>query len=61
MAKVLDEFAAQGWVNLVGGCCGSTPAHIAAIAQAVKARAPRSLPQTSPALRLSGLERLAVA
>ncbi len=61
MAKVLDEFAAQGWVNLVGGCCGSTPAHIAAIAQAVKAHAPRSLPQTTPALRLSGLEPLAVA
>jgi 5-methyltetrahydrofolate--homocysteine methyltransferase len=61
MAKVLGEFAANGWVNLVGGCCGSTPAHIAAIAQAVKGRAPRMLPQAARALRLSGLEPLAVA
>ncbi len=61
MAKVLGEFAANGWVNMVGGCCGSTPAHIAAIAQAVKGRAPRMLPQAARALRLSGLEPLAVA
>lgn len=61
MARVLGEFAANGWVNLVGGCCGSTPAHIAAIAQAVKGRAPRMLPQAARALRLSGLEPLAVA
>jgi 5-methyltetrahydrofolate--homocysteine methyltransferase len=61
MAAVLGEFAANGWVNLVGGCCGSTPAHIAAIAQAVKGRAPRMLPQAARALRLSGLEPLAVA
>lgn len=61
MAAVLGEFAANGWVNLVGGCCGSTPAHIAAIAQAVRGRAPRVLPAAVPALRLSGLEPLAVA
>jgi 5-methyltetrahydrofolate--homocysteine methyltransferase len=61
MARVLGEFAAKGWVNMVGGCCGSTPAHIAAVAQAVKGRAPRQLPQAAPALRLSGLEPLAVA
>jgi 5-methyltetrahydrofolate--homocysteine methyltransferase len=61
MAKVLGEFAANGWVNMVGGCCGSTPAHIAAIAQAVKGRAPRQVPQAARALRLSGLEPLAVA
>lgn len=61
MAAVLGEFAANGWVNLVGGCCGSTPAHIAAIAQAVKGRAPRPLPAVKPALRLSGLEPLAIA
>ena len=61
MAKVLGEFATNGWVNLVGGCCGSTPAHIAAIAQAVKGVAPRQLPQAARALRLSGLEPLAVA
>ena len=61
MAKVLGEFAANGWVNLVGGCCGSTPSHIAAIAKAVKGIAPRMLPQAARALRLSGLEPLAVA
>ncbi|HUR56727.1 MAG TPA: homocysteine S-methyltransferase family protein [Opitutaceae bacterium] len=61
MAGVLGEFAANGWLNLVGGCCGSTPAHIAAIAQAVKGRAPRMLPQAARALRLSGLESFAIA
>jgi 5-methyltetrahydrofolate--homocysteine methyltransferase len=61
MAAVLGEFAANGWVNMVGGCCGSTPAHIGAIAQAVKGRAPRMLPQARRALRLSGLESLAIA
>ena len=61
MAAVLGEFAAHGWVNLVGGCCGSTPAHIAAIAAAVRGRAPRVLPPARPALRLSGLEPLAIA
>lgn len=61
MAQVLGEFARNGWVNLVGGCCGSTPAHIAAIAKAVRGLAPRMLPQAQRALRLSGLEPLAVA
>jgi 5-methyltetrahydrofolate--homocysteine methyltransferase len=61
MARVLGEFAANGWVNMVGGCCGSTPAHIAAIAREVSGRAPRMLPQAARALRLSGLEPLAVA
>ncbi len=61
MAGVLGEFAANKWVNLVGGCCGSTPAHIAAIAQAVRGLPPRQPPTLSPALRLSGLEPLMVA
>ena len=61
MAGVLGEFAANGWVNMVGGCCGSTPAHIKAIADAVRGRAPRMVPQAKAALRLSGLEPLAVA
>ena len=61
MATVLGEFAANGWLNMVGGCCGSTPAHIAAIADAVRGRAPRMLPQAARALRLSGLEPLVVA
>ena len=61
MAAVLGDFAANGWLNVVGGCCGSTPEHIAAIARAVRGLAPRQIPETSPVMRLSGLEALAVA
>jgi 5-methyltetrahydrofolate--homocysteine methyltransferase len=60
MAAVLGEFAASGFVNLVGGCCGSTPPHIAAIAQAVKGKAPRKVTPHPPAMQLSGLEALTV-
>jgi 5-methyltetrahydrofolate--homocysteine methyltransferase len=60
MAGVLKEFAEAGLVNLVGGCCGTTPAHIRAIADAVRGVPPR-LPASPPArLRLSGLEPLTV-
>jgi len=59
-AAVLEEFARSGFVNLVGGCCGTTPAHIAAIAGAVEGLAPRTPPVLAPALRLSGLEPLVV-
>jgi 5-methyltetrahydrofolate--homocysteine methyltransferase len=45
MAAVLGEFAQAGLLNLVGGCCGTTPAHIAALARAVAPHAPRKLPQ----------------
>jgi 5-methyltetrahydrofolate--homocysteine methyltransferase len=61
MAKVLAEFAANGWLNMVGGCCGSTPAHIAAIAQAVKACSPRRPVPARPELWLTGLEPVLVA
>lgn len=61
MAHDLSDFAAAGFVNLVGGCCGSTPEHIAAIAAAVKSRPVRSIPERSPHLQLSGLEPLIVA
>jgi 5-methyltetrahydrofolate--homocysteine methyltransferase len=61
MAAVLAEFAEAGFVNLVGGCCGSTPAHIAAIAQAVRGKKPRAVPPHAAALRLSGLEPLIIA
>lgn len=61
MALVLGDFAAQGWLNLVGGCCGSTPAHIAAIAAAVRKSPPRVVPSHPPVMRLSGLEPLIVA
>ena len=61
MASVLGDFAANGWLNLVGGCCGSTPSHIAAIAQAVRGLPPRRIPEFAPTLRLSGLEPLVIA
>ena len=61
MAATLGEFARNAWVNLVGGCCGSTPQHIAAIAEAVRGVAPRHARDAHPELRLSGLEPLAVA
>ena len=61
MASVLGEFAANGWLNLVGGCCGSTAAHIAAIADAVRDKAPRPVPAPAHRLRLSGLEALTLA
>jgi 5-methyltetrahydrofolate--homocysteine methyltransferase len=44
-AAILGEFAASGWLNIVGGCCGTTPEHIAAIAQEMKKHAPRRLPE----------------
>jgi 5-methyltetrahydrofolate--homocysteine methyltransferase len=56
MARQIEVFARDGLVNLVGGCCGSTPEHIAAIAEAVAAYPPRKPPQHQPRLRLSGLE-----
>src|SRR5262249_4796376 len=56
MAELLGEFASAGLVNLVGGCCGTTPAHINAIARAVEGKAPRAIPEVPRLLRLSGLE-----
>jgi 5-methyltetrahydrofolate--homocysteine methyltransferase len=56
MAEMLGEFARSGLVNFVGGCCGTTPAHIAAIAAAVDGIAPRTIPHVEAKLRLSGLE-----
>jgi len=59
-AAVIEEFATAGFVNLVGGCCGTTPAHVAAIARVVEGKAGRAVPEATPALRLSGLEPFAV-
>ena len=56
MAELLGEFADAGLVNIVGGCCGTTPAHIRAIAEAVKGKPPRKVPKVPPRLRLAGLE-----
>ena len=47
-SRLLADFARSGFVNLVGGCCGTTPAHIRAIADAVKSLPPRKLPEQAP-------------
>src|SRR5438067_316195 len=56
MARLVGEFARDGLVNIVGGCCGTTPDHIAAIAAAVAPHKPRIVAEIEPRLRLSGLE-----
>lgn len=56
MAEIVGEFAQAGLVNILGGCCGSTPEHIAAIAKAAGQNAPREIPEIDPKMRLSGLE-----
>ncbi len=56
MAEQVEGFAREGLVNIVGGCCGSTPEHIKAIAEAVAKHKPREIPQRPPLMRLSGLE-----
>jgi 5-methyltetrahydrofolate--homocysteine methyltransferase len=56
MAAQIGEFAEAGLVNIAGGCCGTTPDHIRAIAKAVAGKKPRTIPEIPPRLRLSGLE-----
>lgn len=58
MAALIGEFADSGFVNLVGGCCGTRPEHIAALGEAIHGKAPRVAPQRPRACRLSGLEPL---
>jgi 5-methyltetrahydrofolate--homocysteine methyltransferase len=60
MAADMHRFAANGWVNVVGGCCGTTPRHIRAIAEAVRGIRPREVPHAEPFTRLSGLEPLTI-
>jgi 5-methyltetrahydrofolate--homocysteine methyltransferase len=60
MAELLGEFADAGLVNVVGGCCGTTPEHIAAIAKAVEGKVPRAIPEVPRQLRLAGLEAFAL-
>jgi 5-methyltetrahydrofolate--homocysteine methyltransferase len=60
MAALLRGFAEEGLVNVVGGCCGTTPEHIAAIADAVSGVKPRPVPGLDPICRLSGLEALKI-
>src|ERR687889_899008 len=56
MAAELREWARAGWLNIVGGCCGTTPDHLRAIAEAVSGHPPREIPEIPKTLRLSGLE-----
>lgn len=60
MASIIAEFAREGLMNIVGGCCGTTPAHIQAIAEAIKDYKPRAVPRIAKACRLSGLEPLTI-
>ena len=60
MSDLLREYAQNNWINLVGGCCGTTPDHIRAIAEAVRDLPPRVPEKVEPHLRLSGLEPLVV-
>ncbi|HMU55460.1 MAG TPA: methionine synthase [Nitrospira sp.] len=58
LAPQLRDWAKNGWLNIVGGCCGTTPAHIKLIAEAVRGIPPRTVPKVPPYTRLSGLEAL---
>jgi 5-methyltetrahydrofolate--homocysteine methyltransferase len=60
-AAFVRAWADQGLVNILGGCCGSTPAHIQAIAQSVAGLAPRRLPTPPVVTRLAGLEPMTIA
>ena len=60
MAQVLCEFAQEGFLNIIGGCCGTTPAHIQAFNEAIQNISPRKIPNIPKACRLSGLEPLVI-
>jgi 5-methyltetrahydrofolate--homocysteine methyltransferase len=60
-AELVSKWATNGNVNILGGCCGSTPEHIAAMARAVDGLAPRTLAEAKPAMRLAGLEPFEIA
>ena len=59
-AELLGQFARDGLVNIAGGCCGTTPAHVKAIAEAVQGLPPRAIPAIKPRTRLSGLQALTI-
>ncbi|MBF0264576.1 MAG: methionine synthase [Gammaproteobacteria bacterium] len=60
MAAEIKQWAESGYINIIGGCCGSSPAHIKAIVEAVKPHQPRQIPNINPACRLSGLEAFSI-
>ena len=59
-SSALEEFAREGWLNIAGGCCGTTPEHIRAIAQALRNLPPRLRPRPLPLTRLSGMDPLTI-
>jgi 5-methyltetrahydrofolate--homocysteine methyltransferase len=59
-SRIIREFAEAGFVNIVGGCCGTVPAHIEAIANTVAGLPPRTIPKLEPRFRVSGLEALTI-
>lgn len=61
MAEVLGDMAREGLINIVGGCCGTTPGHIAAMARAVAGKPPRVVAAPAPAMRLAGLDPFVMA
>ncbi|GLS83607.1 methionine synthase [Paraferrimonas haliotis] len=61
MAAIIEQWAAQGMLNIVGGCCGTTPEHISVIKAAVEQHAPRQAPKLTVACRLAGLEPLTIS
>lgn len=60
MASIAEDFMKEGWVNIIGGCCGTTPLHIQKIAEASKQYKPRVIPEIKKFTRLSGLEVLTI-
>jgi 5-methyltetrahydrofolate--homocysteine methyltransferase len=60
-SALLGEFARAGFVNIAGGCCGTTPDHIRAVVKAIEGVAPRKVPTAEPLMRLSGLEPLKIS
>jgi len=60
MASLLDEFTHAGFVNIIGGCCGTTPKHIRAFSDIVKDKTPRQIPKIHQLTKLSGLEPLTI-
>ena len=60
MARQMESYASEGWLNVVGGCCGTTPEHISQFSEVAARHKPRIIPETEPYLQLSGLEPLVV-
>jgi len=60
IAELMNDFAMSGFVNIVGGCCGTTPQHIKAIAEVAAKNRPRTVPEPTPYMQLSGLEPVTI-